>query len=487
MEVENGVLSVQVNEKYVDEILVETSVDTLERGGATKVVSLEAEVKGAQVELLAGEAEVSGKANYRLLYLDRQNRLCGLDYFKDFKCRVKGEGFAPTGRGSVSFRIPDAEARIAGDEISLSAVVDVLVTYSGEVEKPAVTAITGAETLAAEVVSERVERRERVIELDKVADVGLGIKKIVLFRADAMPISVTGEGTGVTLNGEVRGSVLYLNEADEVVEMTVSIPFSEGSDGEAKDYEAAVKSARVILTDDDDGNSVEVEASILLTEIVYREEAQSAIAAAASDKTFIEEKREKVCEERFVGRALYEESLGGTVVATDEGGSVAFVRAGCYAIAGVTVGDGEVKVEGVAAFRAALATEEGYTSLPAELPFVYVLPFAEAKEGMSAEVKFVITDAMGSLRGKDVTINAKAHVEIRLYERRCYAYLSEVKEGAPIPESEAGISVYFAEKGEDLWSIAKSVGVLPSALVKANPFLNEPLLENKKVLIFRQK
>ena len=118
MEITYGELNLGVIERYSDEILVETSVDTSERGGAEKVLSVEAEVKLSSVELLDKEAEVSGKVNYRLLYLDRQSRLCGLDYFKDFKCRVKGDGITPNGRCKADFLVPDADARIKGEDVA---------------------------------------------------------------------------------------------------------------------------------------------------------------------------------------------------------------------------------------------------------------------------------------------------------------------------------------------------------------------------------
>ena len=479
MEITYGELSFGVNEKYSDELLVETSVDTAERGGAEKALSLEAEVKASSVELLDGEAEVSGKVNYRLLYLDRQKRLCGLDYFKDFKCRVKGDAILPGGKSAVTFRVPDAEARVKGEEVELSAVVDVALNYYGETQKRAVQAVTEAETLVEEMPAERTVVKERVVEIDKVADVGLGVKKIVLFSATALPCEIK-DGTA---SGEVRGTILYVNDADEVAELTVSLPFAEAS--EAAEVSAAVKSARVILTDDEEGNAVEVEASLVLTETFYEPIAQSAVTAACGEKIVVEETCEEAKEVFFVAAKRFEETLTGAVP-LEEAGSVAFVRPGCHAVAEVTVTDGKVKVEGVAAFRVIQLGEE-YHSEQGELPFVYELPFAEAKEGMTAEVTMHIADAVGSARGKDAAVTAKVFLCVRLFETKRVAYLSEAKEGAAIPQSDAGISVYFAEKGENAWSIAKSMGVLPSALVKANPFLAEPIDEARKILVFRQK
>lgn len=480
METTYGELSFCVNERYRDEILVETSVDTTERGGAQKVLSLEAEAKVSSVELLDREAEVSGKVNYRLLYLDRQGRLCGLDYFKDFKCRVKGDAVAPAGRSAVTLQVPDAEARIEGEEVTLSAVVDVTLCYYGEAQKRAVVSVSEAEVRTEEFSACRVTVKERVVEIEKLADVSLGVKKIVLFGAEAIPCEVK-DGT---VSGEVRGTILYLNDADEVAELTVNLPFSEASD--AAEVAAAVKNARVILTDDEEGNAVEVEATLALTETFYETVAQTAATAACGEKSVVESAEASVSDIRFVGAKRFCENLIGTVPLS-EAGVVSFVRPGCHAVAEVTVGDDEVKVEGVAAFRVICQTEDGYRAEQGELPFVYVLPFAGARPGMTADVSVKVTDAAGNAKGKDAVVTAKTFLEVRLFEEKRFVYLSEAKEGDPIAESAAGISVYFAEKGEDVWTVAKNTGVLPSALIKANPFLAEPIEEPQKILVFRQK
>lgn len=482
MEIIYGELNLGVSERYSDEILVETSVDTSERGGAEKVLSVEAEVKLSSVELLDKEAEVSGKVNYRLLYLDRQSRLCGLDYFKDFKCRVKGDGITPNGRCKADFLVPDADARIKGEEVELSAVVEAILTYYGEETENAVANVTETETLAEEVVTQRVKVKERTIELVKAADGFAGVKKIVLFGTEVLPVEIKD---GI-LSGEVRGTVLYLNDADEIAELSLPIPFEEAAEEGVCNVGASVKSARVILTDDEAGGALEAEVTLVLTETFCEDAALTVLTASCGEKSVVEEVFKEKSVARFVARGTFRENLSGSVPVE---GTVKelFVRPGCRAIADVTVEDGSVKVEGVAAFHVVYGTEEGYRAERAELPFVFALPFAEARSGMTAEVGVKVADPVGNLRGKDVRITANVYLEVALFEKRSFRYLAEAAEGAPIPESDAGISVYFAEKGESLYAIARNMGVLPSVLVKANPFLAEPIEENRKILVFRQK
>lgn len=487
METEYGELQIGVTESYRGEVIVETTADASERGGATKVLSLEADVRATGAELLEGEAEVSGKVNYRLLYLDRQDRLCGLDYFKDFKCRVNGAEMMPGGKCAVRFTVPDAEATLAGDEITLAATVGAEVEYFGEKEVRAVTKVVGAETRNGTLRTQRVKTEERTIELEKVVDSGPNVKKIVLFDAEAIALRTEPRESGRDLVGEVRVSILYLNEADEAVELAASIPFSEAVDEDLAEYAVSVKSARIVLTEAESGGEIEVEVAVGIERRSYEQIEQEVVTAAVGEMHEAVETASRASCGGFVRQAHYEETLAGTIDLAEGGGYVAFVRPGCHAVAETAVSDGAVRVEGVAAFQVVLLREGGYESVQGELPFSYLLPAEGAQAGQRARATVTITDVKGTPTAAGIAITARAHLSISLFGGEECAYLSDVVEGEPYPESEAGISVYFAEKGEDLWSIAKAMKVLPSALAQSDPALDEPLAEAKKVLIFRKK
>ena len=488
MEKEYCELLIGVDRKYSEEILVETKADATDRGGAEKVLSLEADVRLTGAELLEGEGEVTAKVNYRLLYLDRQSRLCGLDYFKDFKCRVSGESIKPNGKCAVTFAVPDAEARAVGDAIEMSAVVDVTLRYFGEEEKKAVASVAGAECRKKEIHTERAERRERTLELEKTLDSGPNVKKIMLFDVESVPTSLSRSEGEVTVMGEARANVIYLNEADETVELTASLPFTETFEGDGEaEYLFSVKSSRIVLTDDEEGSAVDVEVTVEIDEIAYEKEVTTVADAALSAACETIERSESVEERSFAGEYCFEETVSGALPLSAEGAYIAFVRPSNQAVAEVTVKEGAVGVEGVAAFRIVYLTEKGYDSTQGEFPFSYAFPVPTAKEGMDAEMRIVITQPQAIYDGKEVRVSAKVTALLTLWENATQEYLSDVEEGESFPESEAGITVYFAEKGEDLWRIAKNMKTLPSTLVQANPFLSEPLSENKKVLIFRKK
>jgi len=366
-------------------------------------------------------------------------------------------------------------------------VTEICLSYFGEKEEKGVQEVTEAECLKKDVISQSVKRSERQIELEKVADVGPGVKKIVLFAPEAVLGSVEKKDGANTVSGEVRANILYLNEGDEVVEISAVMPFSESFEQKDASYDLTIRNARIVLTDDEGGNVIEAEASLVIEEIEYEEKRGSAVVAVCGERQETEEVAAKAVCERYLGQRVFEEDLSGTIPLDVPDAYVAFVRPGCHALAEVRAEEGVLQVEGVSAFRVIYLTQEGYDAVQGEFPFRFALPFPEAKVGQRAEVSVKITDPKAVPSGKEVAVTAKISFDAVLSEEEGTTYLSEVREGTIRPESEAGISVYFAEKGEDLWQIAKTMGVLPSALVKANPFLADPMDEARKVLIFRSK
>jgi len=488
METELGELLFGVNERYEEDILVETSINTAERGGVKKVLSLEAEGGTLGAELLRGEAEASGRVNFRLLYLDRQDRLCGLDYFKDFKCRIPGERISPDGRCVLNLSVTDAESRVIGDSVDLSAVANVTLAYFGEERTTAVKDASEAEVRKEPFLSGRVAKSERRVELEREESSGPEIKKILLFGAQVIPGEILEKEGDTEVTGELRASMIYLTETDEAVEKTISLPFAERFDGVGvREYELSALNSRVILTGDEENGSVEVEATLVVTELRHEMAEEECVTAICAEKVEVEEQYDEKTERLFKQQRVLSERIVGNIPFEIPDAYVSFVRPGCHAIADLSVEEGAVIAEGVAAFQVIYMTGEGYDSVQSELPFSFRFPLSDAAEGDRAAMTLSIGNARAVPNGKELSLTADVTASVGLYEEKSCRYLVDAKEGEIIPESEAGVSVYFAEKGEDVWKIAKGMKVLPSALLRANPFLADPIEENKKVLIFRNK
>jgi len=462
--------------EYEKQISVETPINTAERGGIGRVLSVEAEAKLTGVELVAGEANVGGKVNFRVLYLDGSGKLCGLDYFKDFESKVLGDDIAADGKYRADLTVVDCGYGVQGDVMDVSAVVNVRLAVQKNVTCQGVASQEGAELRVGTATFERMaEVRTSTVDVSAEEKVEGVVKKVLLF-------DVTVALTGNKGAGEARASVLYQIEGDEVGERSFIIPFADEEDASGQNaYDVKVKNARVVISGDEDVSAIEVEATLQRTAYDYLTESADVVEDLFCIENKVSLSRESAATRSFVGEMHYRETLTGSL---DAAGDIIAVRPVGLAVAGAEVSDGRIKAEGVASFVMICRNEDGYISSQGELPFVYELPFAEAIAGDSATVRVDILGVKGRGRG-DLT--AEVAVSADVYREGTVTFVTSVADGAPRDEEDAGISVYFADAGEDVWRIAESMGVAPSALLRTNPFLAEPLTEPKKVLVFRSK
>lgn len=471
-----------------EQVTVETSVNTAERGGISEVLSLESEAKLLGVEMMQGEALLSGKVNYRLLYADAAGKLCGLDYFKDFETRLVSEGVTADGKWDATLAVIDCGYSLQGDTVTVGAVVDVSLRAYRECKIRGVAAIPEAELLTGRVETERfVGKREFLLDLDKEESVGCLVKKVLLFDTQAVILSAEEKEGVLAVSGEARAVVLYLTEEDVVGEKSFVIPFSQETEARGKSRVfAAMKNARVVISGDESVSAVEVEMTVSLTvSELERETAETVkdVFLPGAEAVLV---KEAVPAEIFLGETRKRELLASSIV-LDGADEILIVRPVGLAVAGSEVKEGTIRVEGVASFDVVCKKEEGCFSRQGELPFVSEILFSGAEPGDKATVRADVIGARGVLTASGADVTAELILAADLSRPSETALITDVSEGEARADDGAGISVYFAEAGEDLWGIARNMGVMPSALLRANPFLAEPLAEAKKVLVFKAK
>ena len=414
-----------------EQVTVETSVNTAERGGISAVLSLEAEAKLLGVEMMQGEALLSGKVNYRLLYADAAGKLCGLDYFKDFETRLVSDDVTADGKWDATLSVIDCGCDLQGDTVTLGAVVDVSLRAYRECKMRAVAAIPDAELLTGRLETERfVGKREFLSDLAKEESVGCLVKKVLLFDTQAAVLSSEEKEGTLFISGEARAVVLYLTEEDAVEEKTFVLPFAQEAETRGKNaVSATLKNARVVISGDESVSAVEVEMTLSLT--VSDLEAESVevakdVCLPASEAILT---KESLCADIFLGETRKKEAVSFSL-SIDGADEILVVRPVGLAVAGSEVKDGSVRVEGVAFFDVVYRKEDGYFSAQGELPFVSELPFAEAKRSDKAKVRADVLGARGMLTSSGADIAAELLLTADIARPTEGAMITEVSEGA---------------------------------------------------------
>jgi len=475
---------------YTEQITVETTINTAERGGVTKVLSSEAEGRLAGVELMAGEAAVGGKVNYRLLYTDGTGKPCGLDYFKDFETKIAGEDIAPDDKWCAEMSVMAVGAKVNGDTVEVSAVLEVRLVVYGERSVKGVSAIAGAETLGGEIVCDMlVEKREYTVETTKEETVGALVKKVLLFDSVAAIRSCSLSDGYWTVEGEAHATVSYMTEEDDVAERSFSLPFTEvvEAKGDRTAFSCSVRNSRVVISGDESVSSIEAEVGVSIVACDYRMELTETLKDVYCPQYDVKLTREEVLSSAFVSNGFYRANITGVIEGAAEAERIVAVRPVGLAVANATAMKGAVKVEGVASFDVVYLKEGDYFTSQGELPFVSEFPFALAEGTEEARASVCVMSALAAPSASGANVSADVVFSVSLQKQMAGTVLTEAQEGAPREDDGAGISVYFADAGDDLWKIAKEMGVAPSVLLRANPILAEPLAEPGKILVFKSK
>ena len=104
------------------EVAVRTSVSEMESGGATKVLDVLADARIVSLDATGNSARVFGRVNFKLLYLNNDGEIRGLDYFADFSETVQTENLNGKLYGQIA--VIDTDTSIGGG-IKLNAVVKI--------------------------------------------------------------------------------------------------------------------------------------------------------------------------------------------------------------------------------------------------------------------------------------------------------------------------------------------------------------------------
>lgn len=461
--------------------VVNSEVSTAEKGGVGKLLSVNADIGITSQEAVQGQVRIGGKVTYKIVYLDREGKVGGLDYFGEFDAVAEDERIA-VGNVDVSAGILDAQCQIAGDELRLSAVCDLLVYQIVSHEDNALVAAP-CECLQEEVQATALSPLpEAAFEVVEEIESGCTVDRVLLFDAKAIKTGATHAEDTTVVEGVLYADVVFLCQGT-VRSTSLNVPFSEEMDiAQDCDLSLRLKSARLVLTGEDDNNVLRVEAVLGVKGYAVQHTSYTLVKDLFCQECDVVPKRD--C---FVCRVpLGEYSEGQRVSAPidlDGQRSVAaFVSR--VNVASLTPQEHSFVAEGLAVVG--VLYEDGQGALQAqqvEIPF-----------SVDIAAKGVDKDALlqGRAIGQEARVGSHGEVVAQLlfavsaYRPQQIGYIVDVEQ-IPYAAKQAVASVYFAAPQDTLWDVAHAVHVSPAQLVALNPSLQEPASETRRVLVFRHR
>ncbi len=74
-----------------------------------------------------------------------------------------------------------------------------------------------------------------------------------------------------------------------------------------------------------------------------------------------------------------------------------------------------------------------------------------------------------------------------IFERVEARYVTHAEEGELLQQKDCAITIFLPKKGDDVWEVAKKMGVSPDEVVKCNPDVKFPVGDGTRIVVYRQK
>ena len=467
---------------------IERVVEFTPRGAdnIAKVLSLSVDGKVLSATSCDGYADVSGRGDFTLIYLDFDGNPSSANYNADFNVRLDGD-ISPNDKLSVSIKVIEWNIN-TGDILTLSAVVKVygMVTKTiplnmlGDAEDSYITTTkVTIPTLASSTnFSFPVNEETTVGDVEKVLSLctkcSLTHTKV---RDKQVDLSIDTSATITYVeSGQIR-TATFLVSSEE------SYALEDIMAGDRVYILPQMKSGKVVLAGVTGENILrfEGEISVAIQSVRYLEQEIATDLFMLTHNTT--EERETVNLTAFQSTGFYKERIYGEADLPDcENGALIGVPA-VTAFVAKAMADEDVTVEGIVTAEILYSANGEAQSVRAEVPYSVGL-IGDFSGKLVPRVS--VLDVTVKIKNQKAEINALLGFEISSFAENDISYISNVELGEERPVNTSGLSMYVAKDGDTMWDVSKALTATPEQIMAQNPTLTFPLKECDKVLYFRQ-
>lgn len=475
------------------ERVVEFTPPGMDMQNIAKVLSLAVEAKCVSQDVYEGYAQIGGRTNFRLCYLDRDGMPRTADYNADFTVRVDGEF---TADDSINCTIKVVESDVqATDSLMLSAVLEVSV---GALRREEIEALIDAEqcykTQKSVYLPSFIASKTTVAPFDGEQEVGGEISSVLGLNVSCAVKRAEAIDGGAIAGADVYALVTYveggvIKQRDFTMRLEEELGLDGVQAGDSVLVSASVKSSKIILQGVTDDNVIRVEGEIQFKVQAFRcsqIDVVDDMFTLTHEVSVTRESKNYVC---FDGCGSFSENVTGTAVLGDNRAPVLEVNAlpyaRCYTSKAYVDEDGKLAVEGIINTDIIYTDENGYNSVRTEIPFALsiasVQPFSKtvkvccAIESISAKPR----------REREIDIDVRLGVQACGYSDVTVEYISSVEVGDEKPQNTSALSLYIANGGDEILDLCKALTAMPEQIMEQNPNLEFPLAEGTRVIYLR--
>ena len=463
---------------------------------------VQGKVTMGNVECVGGKLLMDGMVAFCVVFR-HENGITGFEATAGFKNTVDMEDARPGMKGNVTAFIQQIDSfQLSERKLHVNAVVEMECNVLSTGEEVVITDIQNAtdyETLRASTSVPDIGRcqdefsiREDVVLPPSAPPIGE-----VLFADGYARIKDIREQTGeMVVSGEVKILLTYCSSEGSLEQTQLSLPI-EGvlrcpkmsmesmNFAQLKIQEIYIKKA------DDEGKVVNVEVVLNASGCCIRQNDMELISDCYSTNRYVD-MQHKQLQTMIPVKFDNMRTNVKAKINIPEGMPQCTRPLICYVSPIITqktiVQDG-VEMQGILNISLLYEHQNGLKyAYNTQTPFACDLEVRGINNNMGCDVNIAVEGCYASGTGSEIEVKAALDIELFCNQNWSVPIVGSITEGERKPESNMGIAIYFANEGENLWSIAKKFNMTEDMILKYNPSVNarEMLPEGKKLLLFRK-
>ncbi len=148
-----------------------------------------------------------------------------------------------------------------------------------------------------------------------------------------------------------------------------------------------------------------------------------------------------------------------------------------------TPGNDRVYIEGLMMYTICYASPEGMRSYSGEVPFEAETQMEGISPTQEVDVAAEVEYCSFEGAGRDISVKFMMDVMVMAFSTKGFRVLSDIDETDESIMQKKGITIYFADEGENLWDIAKRYSTTMDSVKKFNPDIGESMQQGQKIMI----
>ena len=468
-----------------------------------KVLMVRGRAQAGSVESLEARAMTDGTLTLSICYLDAEGTLCAFESSSTFKHTADVPGAQAGMRGYADAYVSSVEMSMTdGRRLNIAAVIDLVFYIQDEVDLAYCSAdgapddlVTRGEDL--ELVR-RVARATTATEIDEEVVLTQGLPtatQVLLSDGFAKVQQAFAEQDTLCVEGELKLTLTYACEDEQtpIAQMFATVPFSDmlhapgAQPGQQVQVRATVKD--LYVSPNEEGDALHVQAVCALE--VEEEETftRNALIDAYSTCHDVELEMEPLYTCCRCADARGTTTQRETISMADNPipARVLAAFASPSAVKAVALDD-RVTLESVLTCQLLYLDREGQLC---NYTYEWPIRLEEEAMGFTAQAQVQATLHVEQIQG----VPAGAGMDLRVllawqvegYREQTMSIVRQVECAEEMQAPQAGIVVYFAAEGDQLWDVAKRYKTSIADIQKYNPDCAEHLEKGQKIILLCRK